>query len=280
MLGIARVARLTACVVLLAPMADAALPSGATPQFNQDQALGYSRAAVGQTLGAYTLADRRGEAISLATLRGKPLVVSLIYTSCYHTCPMVTQHLAEVVRGAREALGAKSFSVVTIGFDSPVDTPERMRLYARERGIDDPDWYFLSADEATTQKLVRDLGFWYTPSPQGYDHTVQTTLIDAEGQIVQQIYGEIFPVTALVEPLKTLLLGDPKVRTWSGLVEGVRLLCTIYDPNAGRYRFDYSIAIAAVVGLVCLGTVAGFIVHAWRGSRKTSEPTSSASSAS
>ena len=29
----------------------------------------------------------------------------------------------------------------------------------------------------------------------------------------QQIYGEVFSVTALVEPLKSLLLGAPRVRT-------------------------------------------------------------------
>lgn len=282
MLGTAgvRIPFVTVCVISLLSMTDAVLANTATPRFNQQQALGHSRAALGRTLGSYTLTDGLGKSVSLAALRGKPLVVSLIYTSCHHTCPMVTQHLAQVVRSAREALGAKTFSVVTIGFDSATDTPERMRNYARERGIDDPDWYFLSADQATADAIVKELGFWYTPAPQGFDHTVQATVVDAKGEIYQQIYGEVFPVTALVEPLKALLLGDPAVRTWSGLLDGVRLLCTIYDPNAGRYRFDYSIAIAAVVGLLCLGTVGGFIVHAWRAARKPSAPTSTASSPS
>jgi protein SCO1/2 len=275
----ARTFYVSVCVVALSSMTDTAL-ANAVPGFNQEQALGHSRAALGRTLGLYPLVDRYGEPFSLAALRGKPLVISLIYTSCHHTCPLVTQHLAQVVRSARDALGARSFSVVTIGFDSPVDTPERMRQYARERGIDDPDWYFLSADQATTKNIVNDLGFWYTQAPQGYDHTVQATIVDPEGKVYQQIYGEVFSVTVLVEPLKALLLGDPRVRTLSGLLDGVRLLCTIYDPNAGRYRFDYSIAVAAVIGFLCLVTVVGFIVHAWRGNRKASAPNSTASSAS
>ncbi len=279
MLDTARVRILCAavCVISLLGMTNRALAGPATANVDQAQALGHSRGAIGRTLGDYTLLDRHGVRFPLETLRGKPLVVSLVYTSCYHTCPMVTQHLANVVRSARDALGDGSFSVVTIGFDSPVDTPERMRHFARDRGIGESDWYFLSGDAATIGKIVQDLGFWYTPSPQGFDHTVQATIIDADGVVYQQVYGEVFPVTALVEPLKALLLDDPRVRSWSGLLEGVRLLCTIYDPNAGRYRFDYSIAVVAIVGLLCLGAVAGFIVRAWRGGRSKTAPTSTAS---
>ena len=32
---------------------------------------------------------------------GKPLVLSLLYTSCYHICPMTTRHLSKVVEKAR-----------------------------------------------------------------------------------------------------------------------------------------------------------------------------------
>ena len=43
-------------------------------------------------------------------------------------------------------------------------------------------------------------------------------------------------------------------------IERVRLLCTVYDSSAGRYRFDYSIFVAAGVGVLCLGAVGVFIV--------------------
>ena len=59
------------------------------------------------------------------------MVLSLIYTSCYHICPTVTTNLARIVNIAREALGEDSFSVLTIGFDTPVDTPDRMREFSQ-----------------------------------------------------------------------------------------------------------------------------------------------------
>ena len=47
-------------------------------------------------------------------------------------------------------------------------------------------------------------------------------------------------------------------------LDNVRLFCTVYDPASGRYRFDYSIFVAAFVGLVCLGAVGTFIVRSWK----------------
>lgn len=224
-----------------------------------------SQGAIGTRIADHDFLDRQGRAVRLAQFRGQPMVVSLIYTSCYHTCSVTTRYLAQVVEVAQEALGADSFSVLTIGFDSPFDTPERMATYARQQGVDLPGWKFLSADQATVEALTRDLGFVFFPSPKGFEHTVQTTIVDRSGRVYQQLYGEQYPTPNLVEPLKDLVLG---VRagsgSFSGWVDGVRLFCTIYDPASGRYRFDYSIVVAAFVGVACLGGVAVFLLQAWR----------------
>ncbi len=236
--------------------------------FDQAAALEFSQAAIGRTLGNYRFTDRHNQPLSLAELHGKPLVISLIYTSCYHTCSVLTRRLAEVVEIAREALGEDSFTVLTIGFDSRADTPEQMRIYAMQRGVDLPGWYFLSADQATIEDLTDKLGFIFFSSPKGFDHTAQITVVDAQGQIYRQVYGESFLPQNLVEPLKQLVFG---VRTDAGIlsdwVNGVRLFCTIYDPSSGRYRFDYSIFISIFIGVLCLSGVAVFLLRAWRESR-------------
>lgn len=233
--------------------------------FDQERALQFSQAALGNELGEHTLRDRQGRAVELSGFRGKPLVISLIYTSCYHTCPTITNQLARVVEIARDALGEQSFSVLTIGFDTPNDTPDRMRIYAAERGIDLPGWWFLSADAQTIQALTQDLGFLYVPSSKGFDHTVQTTIVDAQGRVYRQVYGELLNSPHFVEPLKELVWGlEANTSTLTGWLKGVRLICTIYDPSTGRYRFDYSIFVTLFVGLLCLGSIAVFIVRAWR----------------
>jgi protein SCO1/2 len=78
------------------------------------------------------------------------------------------------VKVAQEALGGDSFAVLTIGFDTRNDTPQRMASFARARGVSLPNWWFLSTDSATIERLTRDLGFVFFPSPKGFDHTAQT----------------------------------------------------------------------------------------------------------
>ena len=234
--------------------------------FDAAAALRISQAAVGRRIGDYRLRDRSGRTVSLARFRGRPLVISLIYTSCADICPTITRNLAHAVAAARAALGKDAFAVATIGFDTRADTPERMRIFARQQGVDDPDWAFLSADAATIEALTRDLGFVFFRSPKGFDHIAQTTVVDAQGRIVSQVYGPDVPVPQLVEPLKDLAFAtrntDPA--TLSGWLNRVRLFCTIYDPAQGRYRFDYSIFVALGTGLVSLGAVAVFLVRHWR----------------
>ena len=181
---------------------------------------------------------------------------------------MITQNLAKAVDIAREALGDDSFAVITVGFDWAVDTPERMRLYAAERRIDVPGWYFLAGDESSIGGLSSDLGFQFYPSAKGFDHLTQTSVLGADGAVYRQIYGVDLEPQLLVEPLKELIFATPRdaglVEHW---VDTFKLFCTVYDPNSGRYRFDYSIAMTIFVGVLCLGAIATFLLREWRRAR-------------
>jgi protein SCO1/2 len=221
-------------------------------------------------VGDYTFTDGHGKQLALESLRGKPLVISLIYTSCYHICPTITTNLAKVVNIARDALGNDSFSVLTIGFDTQVDTPDRMRMFAAQRNINVSNWHFVSADAETMQRLTKDVGFSYFSSPKGFDHMIQATVLDNEGKVYRQIYGMAPDAPALVEPLKELLYGKRVDATpIESLVSNIRLFCTVYDPTTGMYRFDYSIFIGFAIGLVLLSGTAWFIIRAWRKSPRT-----------
>lgn len=241
-------------------------PVAAQTTLDREQVLRLSEAAIGREVsGQYRFTDTGGRQIALGSLRGSPVVVSLIYTSCYHTCPMVTEYLADVVRMARKVLGADSFRVVTIGFDTPNDNPVRMRQFARERGINDPGWHFLSTDARTLADLSRDLGFSFVASAKGFDHMTQATVLDRAGRVYRQVYGDRFPAPALVEPLKELVFETPpQAGLLASLTNEVRLFCTVFDPSTGRYRFDYSLFVEIFAALTCLAGAAWMIVRTWR----------------
>ncbi len=240
--------------------------AGAAEEYDKDTALAISQAAIGTRLDDYRLRDTRGQAFDLARLRGRPLVISMIYTSCHHVCPTITRNLIDTIDVAREALGDDAFSVVTIGFDWRVDTPERMAQFAAQQGAANIDgWHFLAGDAAAIDAMSENLGFLFFPSAKGFDHLAQTTIVDRNGIIYRQLYGVHLDTPALVEPLKELVFDTPRS---AGLVEHwvstFRLFCTVYDPNSDRYRFDYSIVMTIAVGLLCLGAIATFIVREWR----------------
>lgn len=255
----------TTAVVGAVVLSLAAASTAIAEEYDREAALVASQAAIGQPLSDYTFRNTDGQSFRLQELSGKPMIVSMIYTSCHHICPMITKNIEEKVAIAREAFGDDKFSVVTIGFDWRVDTAEQMRIYASSRRIDETHWHFLSGDAQSIEAITSDLGFAFIASAKGFDHLSQTTIVDANGNIYRQVYGQDFDAPALVEPLKELIFDTPRaagvIEHW---VDTFRFFCTVYDPNSGRYLFDYSIFMTILVGLICLGAILFFIVHEWR----------------
>lgn len=223
-----------------------------------------SQAAVGRSLGNYTLSDSTNAPLVLADYRGKPLVISLVYSSCSSICPATTQHLLSAVTEARRMLGAEAFAVLTVGFDARNDTPAHMAQFATIQGVKLDNWRLASADAATISALLRDLGFSYLAVAGGFDHVTQTTIVDRSGRIYRHVYGDDFPVQMLIEPLKDVVYGTETSFTLRGLIDRIKFICTTYDPGAGRYRIDYGLLFGSVIAGLSLALMGGLIVREWR----------------
>ena len=256
---------LVAGVLMVALAAGSAPAKAATEKpFDDEAAYKYSQAAVGRQVGDYSFRDRQGRPVALSDFRGKPLVVSLIYTSCSQTCPVISHSLIKAVDLAQKNIGRDAFRVVTIGFDARVDSPERMRTFARQQNIDLPNWEFLSADAATIDRLSEDLGFIFFASAKGFDHLAQITIVGSEGKVFRQVYGDEFEPPHVVEPLKDLIFGRlSALASWDGIVDRVKLYCTVFDPNIGGYRFDYRVPMIVALGGITLLSIGFFMVRAW-----------------
>jgi len=242
-----------------------ALPGGATQEPDYRKALEASQGAIGRQLADFRFVDSGGRPVSLADYRGKPLVVSFVYTGCFQACPVATQFLSTAVSAARTALGQDGFNVVSIGFNQPFDTPQAMAAFARQSRISDPRWAFLSPEAASVPALTKAFGFSYEPTPKGFDHVTQVTIVDARGVVYRQVYGESFEIQMLVQPLKELLSGQAtEAVSLENVWLKVKLYCTVYDPYTGRYRLDYSLFVELFAGLTTLGAVAWLVVRELR----------------
>jgi protein SCO1/2 len=145
-----------------------------------------------------------------------------------------------------------------------------MRQFARKQGVEDPNWAFLSGSAETMAALVDNVGFVHFPSPRGFDHINQVTLVDRDGVIYRQVYGAAFELPGLIEPLKQLVYNRPLPNDpiGAGLLNRIKLFCTVYDPNTGRYRFDYSLFVGIAVGaVVVLGLIIMLLLEYLRARR-------------
>ncbi|MFO1364729.1 MAG: SCO family protein [Burkholderiales bacterium] len=249
------------CLLAAAGVAGAA----AAQQPDAEKAYRASQDAIGRPLPDIVLRDRLDRPVRLADYRGRPLVVSFVYTGCFQACPVATQALAKAVRQARAALGEEAFQVVSIGFNQPFDSPEAMAAFARQNRVADPRWEFLSPDRKDVAALTAAFGFSFEATPKGFDHITQATIVDPSGVIYRQVYGETFDLPLFVGPLKALRSGQAaEAVTLENVWEKVKLYCTVYDPNTGGYRVNYSLFFELFAGLTTFAGLGWFVYKSRR----------------
>jgi len=137
----------------------------------------------------FTLTDQDGRSVSLASLRGRALVVDFVYTTCNGPCPILTARQVELQRALPPSTRER-VHFVSITLDPVRDTPEVLGRYARERGADLSGWSFLTGPEAEVAEVVRRWGVGSLRAPDGtIEHSVATFLVDGKGQIAKRWLG-------------------------------------------------------------------------------------------
>jgi protein SCO1/2 len=122
----------------------------------------------------------------MAELRGKPLLVTMFYTSCNGVCPLlafsIRRTVAALPPGQRDTL-----QVLMVSFDPKRDSPQALREFAQLNQIDRPGWRLAGASEQDVRKLAAVLGIRYRDLPGGvFSHSALVTLVDADGVIRAQ----------------------------------------------------------------------------------------------
>jgi protein SCO1/2 len=121
----------------------------------------------------FTLRDQDGRRLSMRELRGRPVVVTFLYTTCEDSCPIQ----AQTVRGALDELG-EDVPALAIAVDPPRDTPERARAFlAKQRALGRID--FVLGTRAELRPLWK--GFFIRPQSVTEEHQARFTLVDKRG---------------------------------------------------------------------------------------------------
>ncbi len=121
----------------------------------------------------FAVRDENGRMLRLSDLRGKPVVVTFLYTTCDDTCPVTLQQ----IRIALDDLG-HDVPVVAVSVDPANDTPRRARSFALEQSMQGRmRWALGSAKKL--QRIWKAYGI--QPQTANAEHSASTVLLDAGG---------------------------------------------------------------------------------------------------
>lgn len=153
----------------------------------------------------FALTSQDGKPVALATLRGKVVAVTFIYTGCADICPLLTEKMAQVQDELGMNFGAK-IAFVSITLDPAHDTAEVLKQYAQLFGAKLEGWAFLTGSPEAIDDVAHRYGVFFSRNQDGsIDHTQLTTLVDPSGQIRVQYLGARFDPDEFRHDLMSLI---------------------------------------------------------------------------
>jgi protein SCO1 len=127
----------------------------------------------------FRLVDHRGRPISLAALRGRPVVMTFAYASCHASCPILVERLKALE--ARQPGTDVAFIVVTL--DPERDTPTSLATAASRWGVG-PRWHLVTGEPSEVRRVLGAYRIQWAPLPDGeIAHENAVSLIDRAGRL-------------------------------------------------------------------------------------------------
>ena len=163
------------------------------------------------TVPAFWLTDQEGRTFSEKNLEGQVWVAAFIFTRCPTICPEMTRRM----RALQEQAKAKSLPLHLVSFsvDPENDTPQVLRAYTTQQGLDTKSWWFLTGDSAVIRSTAENgfkIGIDGTANPSapdyGITHGTHFVLLDAQ-RTIRGYYQSSEPtqVTQLLEDAAKLV---------------------------------------------------------------------------
>ncbi len=149
----------------------------------------------------FGLRDQDGKPVRLDELRGRPVVVTFLYTTCEDTCPLTTAQ----IRGALDDLG-HDVPVVAVSVDPPRDTPDRARSFLLKHKMTGR-MRFVLGERAELARLWKAYGV--QPQGEGFEHSASTVLLDARGRQRVGFFSDVLTPEALAADIRRLEAEGP-----------------------------------------------------------------------
>lgn len=133
--------------------------------------------------------SQNNQDIELKELRGKTLVMVMIYTSCQAACPRLVADMRDIEKQIPDSK-KPNVQYVFVSIDPTVDTPEKLKDFAKENQMQDDKWLFLRGSEENTREFAAVLAVSYKViSPIDFSHSNIISVFNKAGELVHQQEG-------------------------------------------------------------------------------------------
>ncbi len=130
-----------------------------------------------------------GNSIELKQLKGKTLVMVMIYTTCKAACPRLVADMRNIEKQIPKENQDK-IQYVLISIDPETDTPKRLKAFAIENEMDDEQWTFLQGTISGIREFANVLAVKYKEiSPMDFSHSNIISVFDKGGELIHQQEG-------------------------------------------------------------------------------------------
>ncbi len=111
-----------------------------------------------------TLVNQDNQKMSLASFRGKYVVLAPFLTLCQEECPLTTGVFQVLQASVKRGGLADKVAFVEVTVDPGRDTPPRLQAYKHRFGV---DWTLLTGTSAHIKAFWGPFGVWYEKVPEG-----------------------------------------------------------------------------------------------------------------
>jgi protein SCO1 len=132
--------------------------------------------------------DDANRPVKLAELRGRPVVITMFFSSCTYACPLIVQDLTRLRQRLPADIRDRAL-LVLVSFDTERDTPAALHAFREARTLD-AQWLLLRGSDDSVRELAALLGVKFKREADGqFAHSNLVTILSADGEIVHQRTG-------------------------------------------------------------------------------------------
>jgi protein SCO1/2 len=138
--------------------------------------------------------------VALKSFEGKPVLLTLLFTSCKQACPILVEDLKRTQAGLTEK-ERKEIQFVIVSIDPERDTPEVLAEFKKKIPAA-KEWVFLQGDADQVLELAGVLGVRYKKIGDDFIHSNKITVLDRKGEVKHQTIGLRAPAGETIEAVR------------------------------------------------------------------------------